>query len=107
MKNNNRNIRIIAENNGNRDGVNIYLDFSGQREFVMHHRHNGLLYALLQDKPRLSELQRWRGGRGRLNARFFRENDLYAAKKLEPVVLHLLDVIEDYLSWREEDGFAA
>lgn len=107
MKNNNRNIRIIAENNGNRDGFNIYLDFSGQREFVMYHRHNGLLYALLRDKPRLDELLRWRGGRGRLNTRFFRENDLYAAKKLEPAVLHLLDVIEDHMIWREEDGFAA
>ena len=41
MKKNNRNIRVCAVNNGNRDGFNIYLDFSGQREYLIYHRHNG------------------------------------------------------------------
>ena len=36
MKKNNRNIRVCAVNNGNRDGFNIYLDFSGQREYLIY-----------------------------------------------------------------------
>ena len=33
-----RNTFVFVENNGNKDGFNVYLDFSGQKEFVFFHR---------------------------------------------------------------------
>ena len=94
MKNFTRNVRITAINNGGADGFNIYLDFSGQREFLMHHRHNGLLYALLKDGIRADELRRWapiagRGSRSRATA-----------DKIRGMVDHLLLVVDDYAAER-------
>ena len=37
------NIKVVAENAGQEHGFNIFIDFSGQREYLMYHRHNGLL----------------------------------------------------------------
>ena len=54
----NRNVRIKAENNGNKNGFNIYIVFSGHKEFLMHHRHNGLLYGILKDGISISDLRR-------------------------------------------------
>lgn len=100
MNNKIRNVRIIAINNGILDGFNIYLDFSGQREFLMHHRHNGLLYALLKDGIRADELRRWspavgRGSRGRA-----------ATDQLKGMVSHLLLVVDDYIRERGADRAA-
>ena len=94
MKNFTRNVRITAINNGGADGFNIYLDFSGQREFLMHHRHNGLLYALLKDGIRVDKLRRWtpsvgRGSRSRA-----------IADKIRGIVDHLLLVVDDYATER-------
>ena len=99
MKKMNRNIRVIAENNGFADGFNIYLDFSGQREFLMFHKHNGLLFSLLKDGICVGDLARWTP---------WKDNDGYTyaksrrrhSKKLISMVSHLLDVIEAYMEER-------
>ena len=53
-----RNLNVVAVNNSNKSGFSLYLDFSGQREFLMYHRHNGLIYNLLKDGISVSELSR-------------------------------------------------
>ena len=92
----NRNVRVLAENNGNRDGFNIFLEFSGQREFLMHHRHNGLLYARLKDGVTVADARRWRPARkGRRRA------GKNGADELQGAVRHLLSVIDSYLHARQ------
>ena len=95
MKNNMRNVRVTAINNGSLDGFNIYLDFSGQREFLMHHRHNGLLFGMLKDGMRADELRRWTPATGR------GERSRSATKQLTGMISHLLDVVDDYIVERE------
>ena len=58
MKNLNRNIKVVAVNLDKYDGFNIYLDFSGQREFLVFHRHNGILYNLLKDGVIVDDFKR-------------------------------------------------
>lgn len=103
MKNLNRNIRVIAENTNGGPGFNIYLDFSGQREFLLFHRHNGLLFSLLKDGICVSDLVRltpWKDNNGYVQTTKRRRR---YAKKLVGMVSHLLDVIEEYMEEREFD----
>ena len=94
MKMQSHNVKVIAINNGNKEGFNIFLDFSGQREFLMHHRHNGLLYNLLKDGMRTDALRRWEPVcHGR--------NKRVRGKRLESMVMHLLAVVDDYIEERE------
>ena len=92
----NRNLKVIAINNGNKDGFNIYLDFSGQREFLMYHRHNGRLYAVLKDGAVVADIRRRKPLR--VSCRHDRRNgsaDLY--EKLN----YLVSVIDSYILNRE------
>ena len=100
MKTYTRNVRIMAVNNGGADGFNIYLDFSGQREFLMHHRHNGLLYELLKDGVRLHELRRWTPARGHGS------RSRAGTVKLTGMVSHLLEVADDYIAERAAEQTA-
>ena len=52
------NVAIIAENNGDKPGFNIYLIFSGEKRFLMWHEHNGLLFNLLKDGISVEKLVR-------------------------------------------------
>ena len=90
-----RNVRIFAVNNGNKAGFNIYLDFSGQREFLTYHRHNGLLYGLLKDGVRADDLRRSAPSRGRGGNRL-------RGRRLRGTLSHLLLVVDDYTREREE-----
>lgn len=98
MKKNNRNTRIIAINNGTKNGFNIFIDFSGQREFIMFHRHNGILFNALKDGISLNDIHlinfrdkstpyRDRGQKRRMATS-------------ERALKHLVCVIEDYLTYR-------
>ena len=89
------NMRVIAENNGNRDGFNIYLDFSGQREFLMYHRHNGLLFGLLKNGMRTEALRRWTPSRAAKEVCSF--NRKRVCGRMNQMVRHLLEVVDDYL----------
>lgn len=98
MKNSNRNIRILAENNGTQDGFNVFLDFSGRREYLTYHRHNGLLYALLKDGVALDDMRRWKPAR---MVRGSRRRSRVNAGRVHSMVSHLLNVVDDYLLDRE------
>ena len=93
MKNGARNVRIIAVNAAGKHGFDIFLDFSGQREYLMSHRHNGPLYSMLCDGAPLDEVRRWRptGGHGPRAVRRRHSETLHNS------VRHLLLVVDDYL----------
>lgn len=94
MKKTNK-IRVVAVNNGRESGFNIYLDYSGRREYLTCHRHNELLYGLLKDGIGLDEMRRWKPqSHGRytgLRYRVRRSNQLHNS------VNHLLHVIDSYM----------
>ena len=81
------NIRVIAENKEYTPGFIIYIDFSGQREYLMNHRENRLLYKELKDGMNLGEMKRWKTSR----------SGRKAAIKLERMMSHLNKVVESYL----------
>lgn len=56
-----RKIRVIAANNYKKGGFDIYLDFSGWREYLMWHRHNGFIFGILRHGRKLSDLRRLTG----------------------------------------------
>ena len=86
---NQNNIKVIAENNGRNPGFFIFIDFSGQRECLMYHRHCGLLYKELKDGMNLGEMKRWKA-----NAR------RRSSKKLERMMDHLNKVVNEYITER-------
>ena len=92
----NRNIRVLAENNGVKDGFNIYLDFSGQREYLMSHRHNGLLFRLLKDGTAVDDIRRWSPPQSGCIRTHRRSNT-----RICRMVSHLVAVIDDYMIERE------
>lgn len=100
MKNGNRNIRVLAENSEGRDGLNIYLDFSGQREYLMFHRHSGFLYNLLKDGVPLVDLRRWKVSA--VSRRSSRRYHPHRSVIMKNVMDHLLAVIDSYLLERSE-----
>ena len=100
-----KNVTVYAEKTNHKRGCNIYMDFSGKREFLMYHRHNGLLYLVLKDGIKLGELERLNcrtacgPGRGRKNTRK-RQTSLEAAVK------HLRRVIDEFMAEYAEYGAA-
>lgn len=73
-----RKIRVIAANNYKKGGFDIYLDFSGRREYLMRHRHNGVIYNMIGNGVRLEDLKRKTGREKR-------------------ALKYLLEVIDEYL----------
>ena len=106
MKNMNANVWLVVENRYRQDGFNIYLDFSGRREYLMSHRHNGLLYNMLKDGMRLTDLQRLRGNKA-LSAKFYRRYGVYHGNVLDSMVCHLLDVVDEYMMEKFADEMSA
>ena len=91
-----KNIFIYAENASGLHGFNIYLCFSGKREFFRFHRHNVLLFNLLKDGIRLEELNRLTPRRLCTLCDCPRSS----AEKLVNSVRHLNGVIANYLAER-------
>ncbi|WP_421601568.1 hypothetical protein [Acetobacterium wieringae] len=83
-----RNVKVLAVNNENKDGFDIFLDFSGQQEFVMHHRYNGLIYPLLSDGIPLDDLRRWKP----------KPAQRQVNGKLVKMVSYSLKVIDEYIN---------
>ncbi len=93
-----RNMRIqIAKKH--EYGFNVYLDFSGQREYVITHRKNDMLYFLLKDGVVVSDLRNitMRELSGRLKMSITSRSVKKAANSLN----HLMNVIDDYLTYRD------
>ena len=62
MRNPDSSVRVIAVNNAKvKSKFDIYLDFSGQREWLMMHRHNGILFNMLRNGVSLGNLRRMKG----------------------------------------------
>ena len=55
----NRNTRIVAERNPAKPLINVYLDFSGQKEYVLSRRMDDSLYDLLKDGVAVEDARRW------------------------------------------------
>ena len=87
-----RNLRIIAENNAGKDGFNIILEFSGQREYLMTHRHNGLLYNYLKDGVDVADVRRLTPGKIGKDV-----TGKYGAGQLYEKVHYLVAVIDSYM----------
>lgn len=51
------NIRIFATSRFDRDGINLYIDFSGRREYLMRYRFNWNLYNYLKRGIPIEELR--------------------------------------------------
>jgi hypothetical protein len=83
-----RNVKVLAVNNENKAGFSIFLDFSGQQKFVMHHRHNGLIYQLLCEGIYLDDLRRWKP----------KPAHRHVNGRLVNMVSHLLKVIDEYIT---------
>lgn len=62
MKNREHAIRVIAQNNYKVHGMfDIFLEISGQKHFVMSHRHNGILFGMLKNGMTLGKLRSLKG----------------------------------------------
>lgn len=99
MRENSRNIVVQVENRTDNRGFHVYLNFSGQREYLMTHRHNGLLYELLKDGAVLGDMKRW--SMGDIAGKIGYSPRSPRSDKLKNMVDHLLIVIGDYLYERD------
>lgn len=53
-----RNVRLIADGSIGQDWFDIYIDFGGNREYLMAHRQNARLFSLLKSGVSINELER-------------------------------------------------
>lgn len=95
-----KNVRVFAENRELETGFNVYLDFSGQREYVMTHRHNGLMYQILKDGISLEELKRIKPHQHLVKQGFHYTGNV--SSKSERQIMHLIRVLEEYVEEVEE-----
>jgi hypothetical protein len=93
-----KNVHIFAENDGNISGFNIYLDFSGKREFLVKHRHNGLLYPLLKDGIQLDALLRWEVAGVSSKSLHIRGRQRKKSERLANQVYNLIRMVDEYIT---------
>ena len=89
---NTRNVRLEAVNNESRPGMKIYLDFSGQKVFLMLYRHSAMVYRLLAGGKGIDELKRFKARKsfkGQTRSRYY--------KKQFDSLNHILKVADSYL----------
>ena len=101
MKRYSRNILVIAENNGAHEGFNVFLEFSGQREYLFTHRHNGVMFNLLKDGIRLDDLHRGIQMNS-IPVPFDRRSGHAASRLVMKSMRYMMVVIDDYITDREQ-----
>ena len=101
MKIKNRNIKVIAINKGNEAGFNIFIDFSGQKELLMSHRHNGLLYKYLKDGICLTDLKFMKPSKYICLCGFSRRNSKVAFTRIDSMIRHINNVVNNYIIEKE------
>ncbi len=101
MKHSCRNIMVYAEKNGNRPGFNVYLAFSGQREYLYTHRYNQLMFRLMKDGIRLDDLKR-RVQDLDYQGLFPRRGRFDAVDQLHRSMCYLMTMIDEYIAEKEE-----
>ena len=96
-----KNIKLYAQNIDGKDGFNIYINFSGQREFLMYHRHNGLIYNFLKDGVRLDELYRGNSLKVYKSHSKDRRRKHSHSARIDSSLKHILMVADDYIEHRD------
>ncbi len=99
MKHASDSVRVLAENRDKVHGFDVWLEFSGRREYLFFHRHNGLLYEVLKDGVTVGTLRRQRTLLP--PCRLGRKQERRRGARLQDMVDHLLLVIDDYMKDRE------
>lgn len=93
MKKATTNVRFAVKNNQkDRKKFDIYLDFSGQQEYLTTHRYNRPLYNLLKEGTRVDALRRWKVAKSKAHDS--------RKESLDGSVKHLLSVVDDYIRQR-------
>lgn len=96
-----RNILVYAVNNGNESGFNIYLDFSGQREYLFTHRHNAPMFNALKSGIPLADMQRGIQRMSLPELGNYRSGIVIKEKFLNSM-RYLMTVIDEYITDREQ-----
>ena len=84
-----KNVRIFAAGRDRENRMSLYIDFSGQREYMLHYRYNKDLYKCLGKGVSLDELREL--GRGRHAAR--------AGQAVAHAAKHITKVAEDFIKY--------
>ncbi len=88
-----KNIRVYAYKNQDKTGFNIYLSFSGKKEYLCFHRANGPLYRIIANGISLSDLYRWKPNKvSRLNSKKLENSMKYLLRTIEAFIDELYDV---------------
>ncbi|MBE6013749.1 MAG: hypothetical protein E7241_00070 [Lachnospiraceae bacterium] len=106
----NRNVRLVAETS-QKTGFDIYLDFSGNREYLMAHRYNKDLYNILKDGIKLVEFERstrklisdssqYNQAGKNSGPRRKIKNKRNRSKKFENSLEHVINVANEYMEER-------
>ena len=95
-----RNLKVIAINDGDKPGFDIFLDFSGRNEYLTSHRHSGLLFDILKTGIRVDDLTRMKHLTADACSRSVRDFQRTRSMKVENMVAHLIKVIDCYLAER-------
>ena len=97
---NERNIKVIVRDRNRQGGFDVYLDFSGNSEYLMSSKYSYALHNILTAKD-------WSVGELRRMKPYKMWNQHWGGKdkvrKLESSVRHLVDVIDWYLEERESE----
>lgn len=100
----NSNNCILAENTENSSGFDIWLDLSGKRYYLMHYRHNAMMYVLLKDGISLGELARWKPENAAIVKRYFGGLSKRQIDKMINSVAHVRKTADAYLAEIQETG---
>ena len=84
------NIKLYPENIDGKSYFNIYIDFSGKRELLTTHRHNGPLYKLLENGIKLDDLIRYQFKKRSGHQTRYSTSETLA-------LTHLLKTVDEYM----------
>lgn len=109
-----RNLKMVATEGTNPGYFDIYLEFSGRREFMMEHRWNRELYHLMKAGVTMDEFERKkvrlirqitlagrRYGKARVSCR---KNH---AKKMDQTVGFIIKAVYEHLDYKHHAEYAA
>lgn len=88
------NIRIVAKNSADYNSFNLYLDFSGQREFLMSYKSNGLIFTYFKDGKSLADVYRWHP----------KQMNRVIGRKMASSMTYIKRMIQEFLNERDSLG---
>ena len=114
MEKKEKNITLVASESNDKGWFNVYIDFSGHKEYLMPHRNNTRIYKMLCSGISIEALQRvakkeaadmtisqyrYVGEKGKLKLKRIKNR----SRKLENSIDHLLLVAKEYLEERKSE----